>query len=57
MVSNSVGLSATKKILINENWHSRTSEWMGNADKTSITWIDFNAYQKLWRLAGVDQCM
>jgi hypothetical protein len=33
---NSVGLSATKMRVIGSNWQFWTSEWMGNADKTSI---------------------
>lgn len=57
MVSiNSVGISATKKICdIGElAIHGHRNGW-GMMTRHPLLGIDFPAYQKLWRLAGVDQ--
>jgi ribulose-bisphosphate carboxylase large chain len=57
MVSvNSVGLSATKKIcdLGKLAIHGHRNGW-GMLTRHPLLGIDFRAYQKLWRLAGVDQ--
>jgi ribulose-bisphosphate carboxylase large chain len=53
---NSVGISATKKICdIGElAIHGHRNGW-GMLTRHSLLGIDFPAYQKLWRLAGVDQ--
>ena len=57
MVSiNSVGLSATKKICDQRQLaiHAHRNGW-GMLTRHPLLGIDFKAYQKLWRLAGVDQ--
>jgi ribulose-bisphosphate carboxylase large chain len=57
MVSvNSVGLSATKKICDQGKLaiHGHRNGW-GMLTRHPLLGIDFRAYQKLWRLAGVDQ--
>jgi ribulose-bisphosphate carboxylase large chain len=57
MVSiNSVGLSATKKICDQRELaiHAHRNGW-GMLNRHPLLGIDFTAYQKLWRLAGVDQ--
>jgi ribulose-bisphosphate carboxylase large chain len=57
MVSiNSVGLSATKKIcdLGALAIHGHRNGW-GMLNRHPLLGIEFPAYQKLWRLAGVDQ--
>ena len=57
MVSiNSVGLSATKKICDQRKLavHGHRNGW-GMLTRHPLLGIDFRAYQKLWRLAGVDQ--
>jgi ribulose-bisphosphate carboxylase large chain len=57
MVSiNSVGLSATKKICEQGTLaiHGHRNGW-GMLTRHPLLGIDFNAYQKIWRLAGVDQ--
>jgi len=53
---NSVGLSASKKIcdLGNLAIHGHRNGW-GMLNRHPLLGIDFQAYQKLWRLAGVDQ--
>jgi ribulose-bisphosphate carboxylase large chain len=57
MVSiNSVGLSAAKKICDQAQLaiHAHRNGW-GMLTRHPLLGIDFRAYQKLWRLAGVDQ--
>jgi ribulose-bisphosphate carboxylase large chain len=57
MVSlNSVGLSATKKICDQGQLviHGHRNGW-GMLNRHPLLGIAFTAYQKLWRLAGVDQ--
>jgi ribulose-bisphosphate carboxylase large chain len=57
MVSiNSVGLSATKKICDQGQLaiHAHRNGW-GMLNRHQLLGIDFKAYQKIWRLAGVDQ--
>jgi ribulose-bisphosphate carboxylase large chain len=57
MVSiNSVGLSATKKICDQKQLaiHAHRNGW-GMLTRHPLLGINFKAYQKLWRLAGVDQ--
>ena len=57
MVSlNSVGLSATKKICDRGQLaiHGHRNGW-GMLNRHPLLGIEFPAYQKLWRLAGVDQ--
>ncbi len=57
MVSiNSVGLSATKKISDQGKLaiHGHRNGW-GMLTRHPLLGIDFKAYQKIWRLAGVDQ--
>ena len=57
MVSiNSVGLSAVKKICDQRQLaiHGHRNGW-GMLTRHPLLGIDFRAYQKLWRLAGVDQ--
>jgi len=57
MVSiNSVGLSATKKICDQRQVaiHGHRNGW-GMLTRHPLLGIDFKAYQKLWRLVGVDQ--
>lgn len=57
MVSvNSVGLAATKKIGDQRQLaiHGHRNGW-GMLTRHPLLGIDFRAYQKLWRLAGVDQ--
>jgi ribulose-bisphosphate carboxylase large chain len=57
MVSiNSVGLSATKKICGQGQLaiHAHRNGW-GMLNRHPLLGIDFKAYQKIWRLAGVDQ--
>lgn len=53
---NSVGLSATKKICDQGQLaiHAHRNGW-GMLTRHPLLGIDFRAYQKLWRLAGVDQ--
>jgi len=53
---NSVGLSATKKICDQGKLaiHGHRNGW-GMLTRHPLLGIDFRAYQKLWRLAGVDQ--
>lgn len=53
---NSVGLAATKKIcdLGELAIHGHRNGW-GMLNRHSYLGIEFPAYQKLWRLAGVDQ--
>ncbi len=57
MVSiNSVGLSAVKKICDQRQLaiHAHRNGW-GMLTRHPLLGIDFRAYQKIWRLAGVDQ--
>jgi ribulose-bisphosphate carboxylase large chain len=57
MVSiNSVGLSAVKKICDQRQLaiHAHRNGW-GMLTRHPLLGIDFKAYQKIWRLAGVDQ--
>jgi ribulose-bisphosphate carboxylase large chain len=57
MVSiNSVGLAATRKICDQRALaiHGHRNGW-GMLTRHPLLGIDFRAYQKLWRLAGVDQ--
>lgn len=57
MVSiNSVGLAATKKIVDQGALaiHAHRNGW-GMMTRHPLLGIDFNAYQKIWRLVGVDQ--
>lgn len=57
MVSiNSVGLAGTKKICDQRQLaiHGHRNGW-GMMTRHPLLGIDFKAYQKLWRLAGVDQ--
>jgi ribulose-bisphosphate carboxylase large chain len=57
MVSiNSVGIAATKKICERGDLavHAHRNGW-GMLTRHPLLGIDFRAYQKLWRLAGVDQ--
>ena len=57
MVSiNSVGLSAVKKIADQGQLaiHAHRNGW-GMLTRHPLLGIDFRAYQKIWRLAGVDQ--
>lgn len=57
MVSiNSVGLSAAKKICDQKQLaiHAHRNGW-GMLTRHPLLGIDFKAYQKIWRLAGVDQ--
>lgn len=53
---NSVGLSATKKISDQRQLaiHGHRNGW-GMLNRHPLLGIDYKAYQKLWRLAGVDQ--
>ncbi len=53
---NSVGLAATKKICDQRQLtiHGHRNGW-GMLTRHPLLGIDFRAYQKLWRLAGVDQ--
>lgn len=53
---NSVGLSATKKICDQGQLviHGHRNGW-GMLNRHPLLGIEFPAYQKLWRLAGVDQ--
>jgi ribulose-bisphosphate carboxylase large chain len=53
---NSVGLSAVKKICDQGQLaiHGHRNGW-GMLTRHPLLGIDFRAYQKLWRLAGVDQ--
>jgi ribulose-bisphosphate carboxylase large chain len=53
---NSVGLSATKKICDQQQLaiHGHRNGW-GMLTRHPLLGIDFKAYQKLWRLIGVDQ--
>ncbi|MEP6676501.1 MAG: ribulose-bisphosphate carboxylase large subunit family protein [Ferruginibacter sp.] len=53
---NSVGLSATKKICDQHELaiHGHRNGW-GMLNRHPLLGIDFRAYQKLWRLTGVDQ--
>jgi ribulose-bisphosphate carboxylase large chain len=53
---NSVGLAATKKICDQGELtiHAHRNGW-GMLTRHPLLGIDFKAYQKLWRLAGVDQ--
>lgn len=53
---NSVGLSATKKICDQDQLaiHGHRNGW-GMLARHPLLGIDFRAYQKIWRLAGVDQ--
>lgn len=53
---NSVGLPATKKICDQRQLviHGHRNGW-GMLTRHPLLGIDFRAYQKLWRLAGVDQ--
>lgn len=53
---NSVGLSATKKICDQGKLaiHGHRNGW-GMLTRHPLLGIDFKAYQKIWRLAGVDQ--
>ena len=53
---NSVGLSATKKIgdLRELAIHGHRNGW-GMLNRHPLLGIDFSAYQKIWRLAGIDQ--
>src|SRR5678809_703154 len=53
---NSVGLSGTKKICDQRQLviHAHRNGW-GMLTRHPLLGIDFKAYQKLWRLAGVDQ--
>lgn len=57
MVSiNSVGLAGTKKIVDQGALaiHAHRNGW-GMMNRHPLLGIDFNAYQKIWRLVGVDQ--
>jgi len=57
MVSiNSVGLAGTKKICDQKQLaiHGHRNGW-GMLTRHPLLGIDFKAYQKIWRLAGVDQ--
>ena len=57
MVSiNSVGLSAAKKICNQKQLaiHAHRNGW-GMLTRHPLLGIDFKAYQKIWRLAGIDQ--
>lgn len=53
---NSVGMSAVKKICDQRQLaiHGHRNGW-GMLTRHPLLGIDFKAYQKLWRLAGVDQ--
>ncbi|WP_114793339.1 ribulose-bisphosphate carboxylase large subunit family protein [Niabella yanshanensis] len=53
---NSVGLSAVKKICDQRQLaiHAHRNGW-GMLTRHPLLGIDFRAYQKIWRLAGVDQ--
>ncbi|MFD2036527.1 ribulose-bisphosphate carboxylase large subunit family protein [Belliella marina] len=53
---NSVGLSATKKICDRGSLaiHAHRNGW-GMLNRHPLLGIEFKAYQKIWRLAGVDQ--
>lgn len=53
---NSVGLSATKKICDQGQLaiHAHRNGW-GMMTRHPLLGIDFKAYQKIWRLVGVDQ--
>jgi ribulose-bisphosphate carboxylase large chain len=53
---NSVGLSAVKRICDQRHLaiHAHRNGW-GMLTRHPLLGIDFRAYQKLWRLAGVDQ--
>lgn len=53
---NSVGLAATKKIGDQKQLviHAHRNGW-GMLSRHPLLGIDFSAYQKIWRLAGVDQ--
>lgn len=53
---NSVGLAAMKKIgdLRTLAIHGHRNGW-GMMNRHPLLGIDFNAYQKIWRLAGIDQ--
>ncbi|MEO6231702.1 MAG: ribulose-bisphosphate carboxylase large subunit family protein [Ferruginibacter sp.] len=53
---NSVGLAGTKKICDQKQLaiHGHRNGW-GMLTRHPLLGIDFKAYQKLWRLAGVDQ--
>jgi ribulose-bisphosphate carboxylase large chain len=53
---NSVGLAATKKICDNGELaiHAHRNGW-GMLTRHPLLGMDFRAYQKIWRLAGVDQ--
>jgi ribulose-bisphosphate carboxylase large chain len=53
---NSVGLAATKKIVDQGALaiHAHRNGW-GMMTRHPLLGIDFNAYQKIWRLVGVDQ--
>jgi ribulose-bisphosphate carboxylase large chain len=53
---NSCGLSATKKICDQRQLaiHAHRNGW-GMMNRHPLLGIDFKAYQKIWRLAGVDQ--
>ncbi|MGC4102837.1 ribulose-bisphosphate carboxylase large subunit family protein [Ferruginibacter sp.] len=53
---NSVGLSAAKKICDQKQLaiHAHRNGW-GMLTRHPLLGIDFRAYQKIWRLAGVDQ--
>jgi len=53
---NSVGLSATKKICDQRQLaiHGHRNGW-GMMTRHPLLGIDFKAYQKLWRLVGIDQ--
>lgn len=53
---NSVGIAATKKIAAQKQLaiHGHRNGW-GMLTRHPLLGIDFPAYQKLWRLAGVDQ--
>lgn len=53
---NSVGLSATKKICDQGQLaiHAHRNGW-GMVTRHPLLGIDFKAYQKIWRLVGVDQ--
>lgn len=53
---NSVGLAATKKIADQKQLaiHAHRNGW-GMLTRHPLLGIDFRAYQKIWRLAGVDQ--
>jgi ribulose-bisphosphate carboxylase large chain len=53
---NSVGISAAKKICDQNQLaiHAHRNGW-GMLNRHPLLGIDFKAYQKIWRLAGVDQ--